>query len=243
MAHQRAQLDTHPGRDEPAAPAAVELPGGGRALFTTRLDGNLSTGAGVDHAHGLDRRAELCGRLGLRWLCSSRQVHGTAVHVVERITGTAGEPVAIDADGHATATPGLGVTVLAADCLPVALGCDGAVAMLHAGWRGLAAGVLEHGVGVLRELGGDETPIAAVVGPGAGVCCYEVGGEVQNAFAGAHAHGRRVDLRAIADERLRAAGIADVRHVNACTICDERFFSYRREGARAGRHAGIAWLS
>ncbi len=192
---------------------------------------------------GLDRRAELCGRLGLRWLCSSRQVHGTAVHVVDEITGTGGEPLAIDADGHATATPGAGAMVLAADCLPVALGRDGAVAMLHAGWRGLAAGVLEEGVSALRALGGDEQQIVAVVGPGAGVCCYEVGVEVEDAFAGAHLHGRRLDLRAIAEERLRGAGVAEVSHVDACTICDERFFSYRREGARAGRHAGIAWSS
>ncbi len=220
-----------------------ELAGGGRALFTTRLEGNLSTGAGDDHVRGLDRRAELCRRLGLRWLCSSRQVHGTAVHVVERITGTAGEPLAIDADGHATAAPGVGVTVLAADCLPVALGCDGGVAMLHAGWRGLSAGVLEQGVSALQGLAANDAPIAAVVGPGAGVCCYEVGAEVHDAFAGAHAHGRHLDMRAIAEERLRAAGVADVRHVNECTICDERYFSYRREGARAGRHAGIAWLS
>ncbi|MCW3019958.1 MAG: hypothetical protein JWN10_2266 [Solirubrobacterales bacterium] len=241
-----AHRDTRGGGDEQVARAnglEFELPGGGRALFTTRVEGDLSTGAGDDHAHGLDRRAELCGRLGLRWLCSSRQVHGTAVHVVERIDGIAGEPMAIDADGHVTATPGVGVTVLAADCLPVALGCHGAVAMLHAGWRGLAAGMLEQGVRALQALGADETPIAAVVGPGAGVCCYEVGPEVRDAFAGAHAHGRRLDLRAIADERLRAAGVVHVSHVNACTICDRRFFSYRREGARAGRHAGIAWLS
>jgi YfiH family protein len=224
---------------------SFELPGGGRALFTTRAEGNLSTGAGDGHAHGLDRREELCGRLQLRWLCSSRQVHGTAVHVIDRVSGTAGEPVSIDADGHVTATPGVGTMVLAADCLPVALGCDGAVAMLHAGWRGLAAGVLEQGVGALRAQGAEETPIAAVVGPGAGVCCYEVGAEVQDAFAGAHAHlhGRRLDLRAIAEERLRAAGVAEVSHVDACTICDERFFSFRREGAAAGRHAGVAWLS
>jgi polyphenol oxidase len=222
-----------------------ELAGGGRALFTTRAEGNLSTGAGDDHAQGLDRREVLCGRLQLRWLCSSRQVHGTAVHVIDRISGTAGEPLRIDADGHATATPGVGAMVLAADCLPVALGCDGAVAMIHAGWRGLAAGVLEQGVGALRALGAEQTPIAAVVGPGAGVCCYEVGAEVHEAFADAHAHvhGRRLDLRAIAEERLRAAGATEVSHVSACTICDERFFSYRREGAAAGRHAGVAWLS
>jgi polyphenol oxidase len=115
--------------------------------------------------------------------------------------------------------------------------------MLYAGWRGLAAGGLDQGVGALRALGSDAQPVAAVVGPGAGVCCYEVGVEVQDAFAGSHMHGRRLNLRAIAEERLRAAGVAEVSHVNACTICDERFFSYRREGASAGRHAGVAWLS
>ncbi len=72
------------------------------------------------------------------------------------------------------ASTGVGAMVLAADCLPVALGNDGAVAMVHAGWRGLAAGVLEEGVRAVRELGG-EGKIAAIVGPGAGPCCYEVG--------------------------------------------------------------------
>ncbi|HEY8304799.1 MAG TPA: laccase domain-containing protein, partial [Solirubrobacteraceae bacterium] len=60
---------------------------------------------------------------------------------------------------------------------------------------------------------------------------------------GAHRHGSRIDLRAIARERLLAAGVAEVRDVEACTICDVRYFSYRREGARAGRQAGVAWLS
>ena len=131
--------------------------------------------------------------------------------------------------------------VLTADCLPVALGSTRAVAMLHAGWRGLAAGVLEEGVLALRSLGGDEE-IAAVIGPGAGACCYEVGAEVHAALTG----GRRrasIDLRAIARRRLLAAGVSEVRDVDACTICDARFFSHRREGQRAGRQAGVAWLS
>jgi polyphenol oxidase len=153
-----------------------------------------------------------------------------------------GQAVPIDADGHATALPEVGVMALVADCLPVALGCEGAVAMLHAGWRGLAAGVLEEGVRALRELDGHDQ-IVAVIGPGAGVCCYEVGPDVQAAFGAAHRHGRRIDLRAIARERLLDAGVTQVRDVPACTICDERFFSHRREGPRAGRQAGIAWLS
>jgi copper oxidase (laccase) domain-containing protein len=81
------------------------------------------------------------------------------------------------------------------------------------------------------------------VGPGAGPCCYEVGEEVQAAFGGRHLHGQNIDLRAIAHERLVAAGVAEVRDVAVCTICDERYFSHRREGERAGRQAGVAWLS
>ena len=112
-----------------------------------------------------------------------------------------------EADGHALAAPGLAAMVLTADCIPVALGAQGAVAALHAGWRGLAGGVLEEGVRALRELGGSGD-IVAVVGPCAGACCYEVGEEVHAAFAGVHREGRLIDLRAIAHERLLAAGVA-----------------------------------
>jgi copper oxidase (laccase) domain-containing protein len=257
--------------DRPIAPAtdgelAFELPGGGRALFTTRADGNLSTRAGDDHERGLQRRDQLCASLGLRWLCASPQVHGTHVQRVLAVAGARGTPAPSDADGHATALRTLGTMVLAADCLPVALGCHGAVAIVHAGWRGLAAGVLEQGVSAVRELGsgggggtvrelgdgsgvgavrklGDGRGIGAVIGPGAGACCYEVGDEVHRALGDARTHGRKLDLQAVARDRLHAAGVERIQTVRACTICDERFFSHRREGQRAGRQAGIAWLS
>ena len=83
---------------------------------------------------------------------------------------------------------------------------------------------------------------AAVVGPGAGPCCYSVGSEVHTALTGAPREGP-IDLRAIVRGRLLAAGVGEVRDVEACTICDERFFSHRREGEHAGRQAGVAWLS
>jgi len=83
----------------------------------------------------------------------------------------------------------------------------------------------------------------AVIGPGAGMCCYEVGAEVHAALTGVEREPGAIDLRAIARRRLLAAGVSQVREVHACTICDERFFSHRREGARAGRQAGVAWLS
>jgi hypothetical protein len=223
-----------------------ELLGGARVLFTSRAHGNLSTQTGDGHEHGREARDALCDELGLDWLCASRQVHGTFVQRVSATAGKRGEAVAIDADGHATALAGIGAMVLTADCLPVALASDGAVAIVHAGWRGLAAGVLEEGVGALRELG-TGGPIEAVVGPGAGVCCYEVGPEVHAALGqdgpGApYRDGKNLDMRGIARERLLAARVARVHDADACTICDERFFSHRREGAHAGRQGGIAWL-
>jgi purine-nucleoside/S-methyl-5'-thioadenosine phosphorylase / adenosine deaminase len=230
-----------------------ELPGGGRVLFTSRAHGNLSPSPSGDDAsvggdgaeHGERARESLREQLGLRSLARGYQVHGTVVRRVDGSEPSDPDPdvgVLVEADGQATAAAGVGAMVLSADCLPVALGRDGAVAMVHAGWRGLAAGVLEEGVRAVGELGkGGE--IVAIVGPCAGVCCYEVGPEVHHAFAGAHREGDRIDLRAIAHERLLAAGVAEVRDVLACTICDERFFSHRREGERAGRQAGVAWLS
>jgi YfiH family protein len=242
-----------------------DLPGGGHALFTTRAHGNLSSAGGAGAEHGVEARERLCEQLGVRRLARGYQVHGTTVQRVGAgvkggeaygaagtETDTEAQPD-IEADGQATAASGVGALVLTADCLPVALGTNGAVAMIHAGWRGLAAGVLEEGVRALRDLGSAHTggggmgeeknEIIAVIGPGAGVCCYEVGEEVHAAFGGAHRDGRRIDLKAIARERLLATGVAAVRDVGACTICDERFFSYRREGARAGRQGGVAWLS
>ncbi|HLB21288.1 MAG TPA: polyphenol oxidase family protein [Solirubrobacteraceae bacterium] len=221
---------------------ACELPGGARALFSSRAHANLSIQTGDGHEHGRRARDCLCESLGQRWLCASRQVHGATVQRVLAVDGRGGEPVAIDADGHATSVRGIGAMVLTADCLPVALASDGAVAMLHAGWRGLAAGVLEEGVRALRHVGGDGA-IVAVVGPGAGACCYEVGPEVHATFGASVPGVQSIDLRAIARDRLLGAGVAQVLDARACTICDARFFSHRREGSRAGRQAGVAWLS
>jgi YfiH family protein len=220
---------------------ACALPGAGHALFTARADGNMSRVTGEGAGNGEHARERLCARIRLARSVRGRQVHGAVVPRVRLPQRGAGERN-VEADGHATALPGVGMMVLTADCLPVALGCSRAVAMLHAGWRGLVAGVLEEGVRAIQDLGGGDE-IVAVIGPGAGVCCYEVGPEVHAAFGDAHREGRRIDLRTIAHDRLLAAGVAQVRDVQACTICDRRFFSHRREGSRAGRQAGVAWLS
>ncbi|HWD10902.1 MAG TPA: polyphenol oxidase family protein [Solirubrobacteraceae bacterium] len=222
----------------------LELVGGARALFTSRAEGNMSS-VGGDGAHdGAHAREQLRARIGVRALARGYQVHGTEVaRVAELPAQEADAPVS--ADGQATALPGVAAMVLAADCLPVALGTGGAVAMVHAGWRGLAAGVLAEGVRALRELAPDARAgqIVALIGPCAQACCYEVGEEVQRAFPRSHHHARTIDLRAIAREQLVAAGVGEVRDFGGCTICDERYFSHRREGARAGRQAGVAWLT
>jgi YfiH family protein len=226
----------------------LSLPGGAKALFTGRAHGNLSSVGGEHAEEGLRSRESLRAGIGVERLARGYQVHGTVVCRVlsndslEAIRCDSERQPDVEADGHAVAVKGVAAMVLAADCVPVVLGAEGAVAALHAGWRGLAAGVLEEGVRALRQVGG-EGGLTAIVGPCAGVCCYEVGEEVHGAFEGAHRVGHKIDLRAIARDRLLAAGVAEVRDVEACTICDERYFSYRREGALAGRQAGLAWLS
>ncbi len=175
---------------------------------------------------------------------------------MRRITGTGDVGVAplpdgdvelLEADGQATRLRGVAPMVMTADCLPIALAGDGAVAMLHAGWRGLAAGIVAEGVRAMRELGAGR-PIEAAIGPGAGGCCYEVGEEVHAEFAeygDRVRRGRNLDLKAIAREDLARAGVAAVHDVGLCTICSDEtlFFSHRRDHGVTGRQAGLAWLS
>ena len=220
------------------------LPGGGHVLFSSRAQGNMSSVGGQGAEHGAGNRERLRAQLGLRALARGYQVHGTKV---ERVTvpppGDAAEELP-QADGQATALTRVGAMVMAADCLPVALGAPRALAMVHAGWRGLAAGVLENGVRAVRGLADDSAaPLTAVIGPCAGPCCYEVGPEVHAALGLTAAGKARIDLPAIARRRLQAAGVTSVAQLAGCTICDERFFSYRREGHAAGRNIGVAWRS
>ncbi len=228
-----------------------ELPGSAHVLFTTRLEGNMSSTNGEDRGSAAGARAALLARTGAQELARSLQIHGAGVRRWE-----AGGAAAIDAeleveaDGHVTADPGLALMVLAADCLPVGLASPSAVGMLHAGWRGLAAGILERGVSALQEAGSEPaSEVVAVLGPCAGACCYEVGPEVHAALGGTAdgitggtpgARGK-IDLREIARRRLFAAGIHAVLDAPACTICEPALFSHRREGPRAGRQAGVAW--
>lgn len=185
----------------------------------------------------------LAERLGvdLTRVAMGLQVHGSEVQRRDEEPDPADELLACD--GQATHVEGVTCIVLAADCLPVALLCDGAIAMLHAGWRGLDGGVLDDGLRALRELGG-RGAVIALIGPGACRRCYEVGDDLRARFAST---GRTLDLKAVAAEKLRAAGVAEIHDVGLCTMCGRQehslFFSHRRDGPATGRQGGLAWLS
>jgi polyphenol oxidase len=240
-----------------------------RALFTTRRGGfsegpyrSLNLGRLTDDRADAVRqnRARLQELVGVR-PAHIRQVHGTVLRVVtdandEFVAPLPEKDIKLpDADGQATRLLGVAPMVLTADCLPIALAGrarsganDGAgVAMLHAGWRGLAGGIVAEGIRAIRELGADG-PLEAAIGPGAGRCCYEVGEEVHEVFAAYGdrvRQGRNLDLKAIARDQLERAGVQTVHDVELCTICSDEalFFSHRRDRGITGRQAGLVWLS
>jgi len=226
------------------------------ALATTRQGGvsappchtfNLAAHVGDDPAAVAENRARLRAVAVLPtepvWL---RQVHGARI---VRLPAGVATP---EADGSWTDRPGVVCAVLTADCVPVLL-CDRAgtrVAAVHAGWRGLAAGVLEAAV---AALGGRAAGLIAWLGPAIGPAGFEVGPEVVRALGGSEAAtpawawraegGRwRVDLWAVARARLAAAGVVHVSGGGLCTWSDPaRFYSYRRDGS-TGRMATLVWL-
>jgi len=232
----------------------------GVAAFTTLRSGagqsrppfdsfNLGARCGDDADVVAHNRNELIERFGLpsppRWL---RQVHGTAVVRFDDSDPAAGEP---EADAAITATRGTVLAILTADCLPVVFAAsDGSeVAAAHAGWRGLAAGVLETTVAAMQP---PPDAIQAWLGPAAGPNAYEVGEEVfavfvdrdpraATAFAPTRPGHWRVDLHALARQRLADAGVTRVSGGGLCTISDpRRFYSHRRD-QRTGRMATLVW--
>lgn len=233
---------------------AAELPGA-RMLLSTRHGGispapfdslNLGRLTDDEGANVDANRERLAAAVGLprgRFLYG-RQAHGASVRRPAEPPGP--ERAAADEDGQATALADAAALVFVADCLPVLLAAEGAVAAVHCGWRGLAGGIVEEGVRALRELGADG-PVHAVVGAGARACCYEVGEEVLEHFAevpAARARERNLDLPAVAAAKLAAAGVAEVHDVGLCTMCrNDLFFSHRADGGTTGRQAGVVWRS
>ncbi len=211
--------------------------------FSERADGDLRVSARTSAEPLEEVQGRVLEALGVAAAVVGRQVHGVDVLVVAEPLH--GYVVGLgEADAVATALVGVAAAVHVADCLPVAVGGEGAVAMLHGGWRGLGEGIVAAGVAALRALG-VEGELQAAIGPGVGGCCYETGDEVRERFAAYDAsRGRRLDLKAVASAQLREAGVALVEDCAVCTMCSPpgRLFSHRRDGSAAGRQGGFAWL-
>ena len=230
------------------APAQV------KACVTTRAGGvslapfdSLNLGDHVEDSPEavLENRRRLSAAFDIQpaWL---RQVHG--VKVVEAEPGRT-----VEADGSWTATPGIACASMTADCLP-ALFCNRAgtrVAAAHAGWRGLAAGVLEAAVDSLQA---EPADVLVWLGPAIGPQAFEVGPEVREAFVkhlpatavafvpSANPGKFMADIYQLARLRLAARGVTAVYGGGLCTVTDPRFFSYRRS-PRTGRFASLIWLA
>ncbi|HKC77609.1 MAG TPA: polyphenol oxidase family protein [Gaiellaceae bacterium] len=220
--------------------------------FTTRLGGvsegayaslNLGRKSG-DDVHRVDENRRIaCESIGadVEKLALNHQVHSD--RVVRAAAGARGE----HADGLWTDETGLPILAMSADCLPIAFvrmnGNAPAVAVLHAGWRGLLDGIVASGA---AALGGEG--LAAAIGPAIGPCCYEVGEEVaepyRERFGGDVVREGRLDLWTSAERALRAAGVEDVHRIDRCTACEpDTFFSHRRDAGRTGRQGVIAYVA
>lgn len=175
------------------------------------------------------------------------QVHGNRAVAVRRAPPRGEVENAGECDVLATALPGVGLAVQTADCVPILLSSGAAVGTAHAGWRGTAKNAAGSAVAALRELGADPRTVRAWLGPSIGSCCYEVGGEVAAQFAGeflrASCGGRfHLNLPAVNRAQLEAAGVPreNISQHPACTRCGgEKYASYRRDGAKAGRMIGL----
>jgi YfiH family protein len=228
-----------------------DSPGPYTVAFSTRGGGvsegsfdslNLGLLTHDEAANVNENRLRLCEAAGAdpTRLAMNRQVHAATVNRAE--AGERGR----EGDGLWTDEPGVPMLKVTADCLPIALarrnGERPALALLHAGRLGLLQGIVEAGA---ATLGGK---LAAVIGPGIGPCCYEVGDDIADAYRarfGADALcGRNLDLWTVAERLLGAAGVESVERLDLCTACDSiRFFSHRRDGPVTGRQGVIGYVA
>jgi hypothetical protein len=168
-------------------------------------------------------------------LATLKQIHSNLVLVAE-LPGHCGE-----ADALVTNRPGVAVSVRTADCYPILLADarNRAVAAVHAGWRGTVTHVVERALEKMKvEFGSSPVDVHAAIGPGIGVCCYEVGEEVARQFGFAAVSRTHLNLASENRKQLETAGVApqNIEALGVCTFCDaKRFFSYRREKEKAGR--------
>lgn len=210
---------------------------------TGRGDTDFDLGLFRDNTVGsaMERWRALRGATRMPTAVHARQVHGA--RVLTHASLPPGLLIADDADGHVTTTSGILLTISIADCVPTVIvaGTTRAIGALHAGWRGVAAGVLEAGIDALGALGAAAATLWVHFGPAICGRCYEVGPEVHEALGLARpAVNTPVDLRAVLAERARRAGVPDEQISTSgwCTRCDsDRFFSHR--GGSGGRQMSV----
>jgi purine-nucleoside/S-methyl-5'-thioadenosine phosphorylase / adenosine deaminase len=234
-------------------------PGPYRVAFSTRVGGvsegpfeslNLGILTEDDPASVVENRIRLCDSVGadpdgatMAW-----QRHGATVTRAQPRGIVTPGTVYDHCDGLWSDEPGRAMLLLTADCIPIALARAGdesapAVGILHAGWRGLLAGLVATGV---RAIGTRD--LVAAIGPSIGPCCYDVGDEVAGPFREAFGEDvvrdGRLDLWTSAERALRAAGCERVDRFDICTSCDaDRFFSHRRDSGKTGRQGVIAYVA
>lgn len=212
---------------------------------------NLGLRCGDDPGNALENRWRVCRAIGMPPFSLARQVHGARVLVADREPPGAGfeDPSAAlgDADAIITSASAVPVAVLTADCVPVALAHPrtGRLAVVHAGWRGVANGVIQEAVGCFEK----PAEVRAAVGPAVGPDHYEVGEDVAGAVSAASAvgavttreHSRLLlNLAATVARILRELGVRAIEVEEVCTACEpDRFFSHRRDGI-TGRQALLA---
>jgi len=240
--------------NNPAAPPPVRP----RRVVTDRRGGrsvspyasfNLGDHVGDDPAAVAANRARVARELAvpddrLVWMS---QVHGAGVAIVD---GPQDDPVP-DTDALVTATPGLVLCVLVADCVPVLLAdpVAGVVAAVHAGREGFRRGVVPAALSAMASLGARARHVTALLGPAVCGECYEVPATMQadvariapEAAVRTRTGTAGLDLRAGVAQVLRKAGIPEVVHDPRCTVEDPHLFSHRRDGV-TGRQAGLVWL-
>ncbi|MBA3866496.1 MAG: laccase domain-containing protein [Solirubrobacterales bacterium] len=245
----------------------AELGERARVAFTTRVGGvseppfdglNLGVLTKDSTAAVVENRRRIAAALGLEpeRIPIGLQVHGAeiAFHAEPQSPSPFAQPGSEipEVDGHVVSEVGLAPLVFTADCLPVALSGPAGAAMLHCGWRGLAAGIVATGAAAVGATD-------AAIGPGIGPCCFEVGEEVVDVFAGLgdgivaredsargegiHGSKPRLDLPEVARQLLVDAGVDRIENAGLCTRCEEElFFSHRRDEGRTGRQAGLVWI-
>lgn len=211
------------------------------AFTTTRAAGSFGLGSTEAVADVMGRWNALmddCRAIGAPALATAGQVHGAAVSEHGGLwRGWLREK---DRDGHVTAERGVGLAVTIADCVPVFVAHPGgAVGVLHAGWRGVAAGMLEQGIAHMRRLGAPPEELLVHLGPAICGACYQVGPEVVAAVTGKPATGPQLlDLRAHLHDRATRAGVRQLRISEWCTKChNDRLFSHR--AGDAGRQLAV----